>query len=376
MCRAVKLAALRSNFSKANSQDGSSPGATLFAPGFFKGLPMENTSIEYCHHSFSPWRGCVEVDAGCTNCYAKSMAQRNPVVLGGWGYKGPRVVPARKAWREMRTLNNRARRNNVIETVLCHWCDPWEDWPGVMVDHEGNTLKWCNLCKQVFFHGSKVCDHKHDHVPATMHHVRIEYFRLIDECQNLTFLLTTKRPNQIRRMWPGPTRSNVALGVSVSSTDDAIEKVAAMHDVFDLAGVTWVSAEPLLNDLDLIESRIASSIVCTGCGHRRLLNQRMDACQNCGGESCDLDYCGFDWIVVGGESGRKARPCHTSWIERVIYQAQASLLPVFVKQLGANPVLQMPHNIGDRKGSDPEEWPSHLRVREYPDFTERPEGLE
>jgi hypothetical protein len=46
---------------------------------------------------------------------------------------------------------------------------------------------------------------------------------------------------------------------------------------------------------------------------------------------------------------------------------------VFVKQLGARPVYydggrnpMCALKLRDRKGGSPEEWPSDLRVREYP----------
>jgi protein gp37 len=71
-----------------------------------------------------------------------------------------------------------------------------------------------------------------------------------------------------------------------------------------------------------------------------------------------------DWVIVGGESGRNARPCHVGWIMGVIQQCREIGIPCFVKQLGANPVgvFEPTHT----KGGDPEEWPEELRVREFP----------
>ena len=37
----------------------------------------ENTSIEWCDHTFNPWIGCTKVSpGGCANCYAEKMAAR------------------------------------------------------------------------------------------------------------------------------------------------------------------------------------------------------------------------------------------------------------------------------------------------------------
>jgi len=96
----------------------------------------------------------------------------------------------------------------------------------------------------------------------------------------------------------------------------------------------------------------------------------------------------LDWVIVGGESGPKARPCNVEWIRDVVRQCQEAGVPCFVKQLGANvevcdiidaadyfPGLvklspaRRPNarvHLADRKGGDPAEWPEDLRVREFP----------
>ena len=43
-------------------------------------------------------------------------------------------------------------------------------------------------------------------------------------------------------------------------------------------------------------------------------------------------------VIVGGESGRKARPCDLAWIAEVVKQCKAAGVPCFVKQVGAKPV--------------------------------------
>jgi hypothetical protein len=61
-------------------------------------------------------------------------------------------------------------------------------------------------------------------------------------------------------------------------------------------------------------------------------------------------------------------------IRSIIAQCKAADVPVFVKQLGAQPfdpqyaMYDNPGFLGyiDRKGGDPDEWPDDLRVREFP----------
>lgn len=38
----------------------------------------ETTKIEWCDHTFNPWRGCAKIAAGCEHCYAATFAHRNP----------------------------------------------------------------------------------------------------------------------------------------------------------------------------------------------------------------------------------------------------------------------------------------------------------
>ena len=87
---------------------------------------------------------------------------------------------------------------------------------------------------------------------------------------------------------------------------------------------------------------------------------------------------GIHWVIVGGESGRNARPCHGRWIQEIVDQCRGYDTQCFVKQLGARPVLPALAQgcicnatnglpiIRHPKGGDPEEWPTSLRVREFP----------
>jgi protein gp37 len=77
---------------------------------------------------------------------------------------------------------------------------------------------------------------------------------------------------------------------------------------------------------------------------------------------------GLKWIVVGGESGPEARPCQLDWIRSILNQCDAAEVPVFVKQLGsaalgAGELVK----LETRKGGNPDEWPEDLRVRQYPE---------
>lgn len=48
----------------------------------------------------------------------------------------------------------------------------------------------------------------------------------------------------------------------------------------------------------------------------------------------DLNLGGIDWIIVGGESGRSARPMREGWVLQIREQCQAANVPFFFKQWG------------------------------------------
>lgn len=78
---------------------------------------------------------------------------------------------------------------------------------------------------------------------------------------------------------------------------------------------------------------------------------------------------GIDWIIIGGESGPGARPFDPSWARSVLRQCREAGIAPFVKQLGA--VVAREQRLTDAKGGNPDEWPSDLRVREFPVSNER-----
>jgi hypothetical protein len=75
-------------------------------------------------------------------------------------------------------------------------------------------------------------------------------------------------------------------------------------------------------------------------------------------ERVRLELDAIDWVIVGGESGTRARPCGVEWIADVVEQCQRAAVPVFVKQIGRRPIG--PDGVKwlvKGKGGDPAEWP-------------------
>lgn len=111
-----------------------------------------------------------------------------------------------------------------------------------------------------------------------------------------SFQVLTKRPQRMARLaptlsWP----SNIWAGTSIESNQYAWR---AGHLRRVPAAVRFISAEPLLGPLDKV------------------------------------DLTGIDWVITGGESGHKHRPCAPEWVEDLHARCQSAGISFFHKQWG------------------------------------------
>ncbi|WP_316184686.1 phage Gp37/Gp68 family protein [Bradyrhizobium sp. SZCCHNRI1003] len=122
------------------------------------------------------------------------------------------------------------------------------------------------------------------------------------------------------RPWPLP---NIWLGVSAERQDEANARIPDL--LATPAAVRFVSAEPLLGPIDLTRPVYHGE---AGISMRGFLR---DAA-----EPDDFRYhtTKLDWVIVGGESGRNARPMHPDWARSLRDQCQAADAAFFFKQWG------------------------------------------
>ena len=324
----------------------------------------------------------TKVSDGCKHCYAETMSGRNPGTLGKWGPSGTRVVAAESYWK-LPVKWNRAAQTGERRRVFCaSLADVFEDWQGPMVDTKRRKLFTINGSK--WFTEAEYPECR----TLTMKDVRSWLFALIDATPNLDWLLLTKRPENVRRMWPDVTvqsqqqaddrnergevfRRNVWLLTSVEDQVSAVTRISELLKCRDLCPVLGVSAEPLLGPVDLTSVGDSFHAI-----HRPGTREQIALLPK---------YPSIDWVIAGGESGPKARPCCTDWIRSIVGQCKSAGVPCFVKQLGAKPYMEgsggerfqwpcgftvtggntwLEHR--DRKGGDPSEWPADLCVREFP----------
>lgn len=172
--------------------------------------------------------------------------------------------------------------------------DPRTSGPGFGVTtHPGSLAqpyRWTGS-KLVFV--NSMSDLFHARVPIAF--VR-DVFDVIRETPQHSYQVLTKRSLRLRRMadrldWP----TNLWMGVSVENA----EAKGRIDDLRETpAAVRFLSCEPLIGSLGLLDLR------------------------------------GIDWVIVGGESGPRARPMDPRWAESIRDQCAAANVPFFFKQWG------------------------------------------
>lgn len=173
----------------------------------------KNSAIEWTHHTFNPWWGCVKVSAGCKHCYAETWSRR--VGLDIWGARNDRRFFSDAHWREPIRWNADATAARVRRRVFC----------ASMAD--------------VF------------EARSDLDLVRERLWSLIEATPALDWLLLTKRPEQIAEKAPWGNRwpLNVWLGTTAENQLWANRRIPILLE--HPAVVRFVSCEPLVGHLDL-----------------------------------------------------------------------------------------------------------------------------
>ena len=320
------------------------------------------TYIQWCRRTFNSWRGCKKISSGCAHCYAAAGAPRNPKVLGKWGGEesGTRIVAAEAGWKAVHKWDREAKESGTYDRVFCgSWMDICEEWHGPMLDAKKEVIR-INEELGYWSTSPNAKGLKFDR-DLTMDDVRERLFiDSIAVTPNLDWLLVTKRPERYRYVLPWLTQhagqyrdrywENVWVGTTVEDRA-AKTRIDILREI--PAVIRFLSVEPLLEDLG------------------------------------ELNLTGIHWVIVGGESGPKARPCNLAWIRSVMRQCKDAGVPAFCKQLGSHVITrndelgEWPEPFGhheseryqgapvrvrvsDSHGGDPAEWPEDLRVREMP----------
>jgi protein gp37 len=255
----------------------------------------KDSKVAWTDHTFNGWWGCHKVSPGCKNCYAATFSKRTGQDI--WGADKPRRFFGAK-----------------------HWAEPlkWDRDAGLSVPYTKARV-FCASMSDVF--------ETHDNldIQVQLRDARIQLGNLIRDTQNLTWMLLTKRPENVFRyfnlMFDGcdSIPDNVWIGTTAENQAMYDKRSRVLFEIRQYVSNTFLSIEPQLEPITM--------------------NGYIP-----------------DWVIVGGESGPGCRPFNPDWARSLRDQCKQEGAAYFMKQLGGV------HN----HHAELTDLPEDLRIREYP----------
>lgn len=234
-----------------------------------------NSKIEWTERTWNPVLGCSIISPGCHNCYAMSMARRLKAM----------------ALADLAAGKEPGRKRHYIDVIGTDG-----RWNGKLVlvpEALADPLGW--KTPQLVFVNS-MSDLFHENLPTE--DIR-KVCEVMAQANRHTYQVLTKRADRLYELLWGPLREfaelpNIWWGTSVENKRHGLIRVEFLRQA--PAAVRFLSVEPLLEDLG------------------------------------PLDLTGFDWVIVGGESGPRARPIEADWARSIRDQCVAAGVKFFFKQ--------------------------------------------
>jgi protein gp37 len=228
------------------------------------------SKIEWTDRTWNPVTGCSAVSPGCDHCYAETIANR---------FKGTKAFP---------NGFELTLRPDRLEDPL-HWRKPSRVFVNSMSDLFHPSVP-DEFIASVFTTMAKAGEHTFQILtkrPQRMCQFMGRFWLCDCHAGKHTLIDSFYRPERVKPL------SNVWLGTSIESDRFAFR---AAHLRATPAAVRFLSLEPLLGPLP------------------------------------NLDLKGIDWVIVGAESGRGARPMDLDWVREIRDQCIAADVRFFFKQ--------------------------------------------
>lgn len=301
----------------------------------------DNTHIEWTEATWNPITGCSVTSPGCTNCYAMQLAGTRLAdhpsragltreVNGNHVWTGEvrfneQWLDQPLRWKRPRMIFVCAHGDLFHESVPDAWIDRVFAVMALAPQHTFQVLTKRSARMRDYFaakteirpplNGSSEYGRAKGHVEQWANLTGMKAgidlpWRPRHESGGYWWGFKADMP------WPLP---NVWLGVSVEDQQRADERIPDL--LATPAAVRWISAEPLLGPVDLCAVRSGELLTAPIAGYIPLT-------------STDHKPARIDWVVVGGESGKGARPMHPDWARSLRDQCAAADVPFFFKQWG------------------------------------------
>jgi len=148
--------------------------------------------------------------------------------------------------------------------------------------------------KPTVYFVNSMSDLFHEDVPGVFIQ---QIFDVISQTPQHTYQILTKRADRLPKFFgKNEVPKNAWLGVSVENKRHGLPRIAELRKIS--AQIRFLSVEPLLEDLG------------------------------------NIDLSGIHWVIVGGESGSKARPMKQEWVVNIQRQCEQQDVAFFFKQWG------------------------------------------
>lgn len=217
----------------------------------------DNSKIEWTDATWNPVRGCTKISPGCAHCYAETFAER---------FRGVPGHPFEQGF-DLRLVTEK-----LADPI--RWSKPKKIFVNSMSDlfHEDVPDEFIEKVARVM-------------LAANWHTYQV----LTKRADRMASLLKTK----LRKSAEAP---HIWWGVSVENRKHGLPRIDALRSAHPK--VTFLSVEPLLEDLGRFDLR------------------------------------GVSWVIVGGESGHGARPMDIQWVRNIRNQCNEADVAFFFKQWG------------------------------------------
>lgn len=258
----------------------------------------EATSIEWADATWNPITGCSVHSPGCTNCYAMRLA-------GGRLRNHPSRIGLTKASTAGPVWNGQLRWNEDWLKDPLKWKTPSRIFVCAHSDlfHDAVTLRW----QDRIFAVMAICavegrQHRFQVLTKRSSNQRHYFNRLRERSRDIAeeaYLMgmPAELGSAIMNLLEKGPLPNVWAGVSIEDQRRGDERAADLRHTE--AALRWLSMEPLIGGVNV------------------------------------MPWLSFvDWVVVGGESGRGARPMHPAWARAIRNQCEAAGVPFLFKQWG------------------------------------------
>jgi protein gp37 len=274
----------------------------------------DKTGIQWTGATWNPTTGCDRISPGCDRCYALIMAKR------------------------LKAMGQAKYQNDG---------DPRTSGPGfgLTVHPDALDIPLRRRKPETWFVNS-MSDLFHARVPVSF---TAQVWVTMARTPQHTYQILTKRPE----------RMHAIVGESFDGGSRLLEELHDEEDAQDLYDAAWPLANVHLGtsiESDKYVGR-ADELRATAAAIRFLSLEPLI------GPLPSLSLEGIDWTIIGGESGRDARPMDLCWVRDLIARCRDSSSAIFVKQLGS--AWAREHG-GDSHGGDWSLWPEDLLIRQFP----------